>query len=187
VSLERIAYFASWPITTRPTSLVSGDCNLAASRRSKPASPSIATSAILRGMQTKLDKLKAARAAGDTTEAIGTAARFARLGQAGPVILRTHQAQWNPCSIGRSAAIPKSLSPLGWPRWPSGIGCRRPCERSAAKYSLDPAGLQRTIAEVSTRCSTAAEITIQDLSIKTIDMITNTIAGAKLGKCATRG
>jgi len=55
-------------------------------------------------MQTKLEQLKAAWASCDTAEALRIAARFPRLGEAGPAIQRAHQAQWNPAfyrQIGR--------------------------------------------------------------------------------------
>lgn len=86
---------------------------LAASRRSTSASPPKATSAILQGMRTKLDKLKAAWAAGDTAEALRIAAWFPGLGEAGPAILRAHKAQWNPAFYRQIGCDPDELVRAG--------------------------------------------------------------------------
>lgn len=66
-----------------------------------------------RGMQTKLDKLKAAAAAGRWDDALAIAAKFPRLGEHAAAIKRAHEALHSPGFFRQIGRDPDMLVQIG--------------------------------------------------------------------------
>ena len=64
-------------------------------------------------METKISKLKAAAASGDWAEALRIAARFPRLGEHGPTIIRAHEAAHTPDFYRQLGRDPETLIAAG--------------------------------------------------------------------------
>lgn len=64
-------------------------------------------------METKISKLKAAAASGNWAEALRIAARFPRLGEHGPIIIRAHEALHSAAFYRQLGRDPEALVAAG--------------------------------------------------------------------------